>query len=375
MHTDLPTGNKLVKRALFGAILSAACLSASAASFDCAKARSKSERLICGDPQLSALDDRLAALAAAGKKRAASPRAYQRALDAAWSVRQKCDDIACVESWYSRRIAELSNAQPETDSNAERAADAPAPQERASTVRVPAAPAPQPKAQAPQLPAPKPKVEPPQAAAPVAKAEPPRAAPAHVAEKRAPEAKPNIPAAPRREVPKPVVVAPAKPNVSPGAQLQVIGSELGFSIPLTREEFLERYEASGGQCGAGQHLASLKALSRLVTFGCLTGSECRAPTAGLSCKVLGTGYDSAGRLVLFTTTLDAGVGNGADGARDLNKLVQKFAEFGGGETRTRDVRKGRVLSSRGSQGQFQFDAEVLAEEGERQVGTFAVATK
>jgi len=64
MHTDLPTGNKLVKRALFGAILSAACLSASAASFDCAKARSKSERLICGDPQLSALDDRLAALAA-----------------------------------------------------------------------------------------------------------------------------------------------------------------------------------------------------------------------------------------------------------------------------------------------------------------------
>lgn len=172
-----------------------------------------------------------------------------------------------------------------------------------------------------------------------------------------------------------MIEKPAKPNVSPGAQLQVIGAELGFSIPLTREEFLERYEASGGQCGAGQHLSSLKAKSRSVASACRSGTECRAPASGLSCKLLQTGYDNSGRLVLFTTTLGTGGANGTDGARDLSKLVEKFAEFGGGETRTRDVGKGRAVSSSGSQGQFQLDAEVVTAEGEKQIGTFSLATK
>lgn len=38
-----------------------------AASFDCAKTRSKPELLICGDPELSRLDDELALIYAAAK--------------------------------------------------------------------------------------------------------------------------------------------------------------------------------------------------------------------------------------------------------------------------------------------------------------------
>lgn len=107
---------RLIARAVLirggvGPLVMLAWISASAASFDCAKARSKSERLICGDSHLSAMDERLAALAAAGKKHAASPRHFQRELDLAWQVRQKCLDTACVEAWYQRRIAVLADPQ------------------------------------------------------------------------------------------------------------------------------------------------------------------------------------------------------------------------------------------------------------------------
>jgi uncharacterized protein len=81
---------------------------ASAASFKCTTHSSASEKIVCQDPQLSKLDDRLAA-------------AYQRAMDASpdtksveaarteqWLWRQhNCTDKTCVTNWYERRIAEL----------------------------------------------------------------------------------------------------------------------------------------------------------------------------------------------------------------------------------------------------------------------------
>ena len=318
MKIDLLRRNRMAKRALISAILSITCISASAASFDCAKARSTSERLICGDPQLSALDERLAALAAAGKKRAASPRAFQRALDAAWLLRQQCDNIACVESWYAQRITALSHGQSKPDSLEER---------------------------------------------PAPKAGTPVAAPAPAAEKRVPE-----------PAPKPMAGAAAS-NVDPGAQLLVIGQELGFTIPLTREAFLERYDASGGRCGASQQLSSLKVLSRSAQSDCWTGSECRAPAPILSCKSLRTAYDGTGRIVLFTTTLSTVDANRAEGARALGEVANKFAELGGGEPRTKALGNGRVRHSIGTQGQFRLEAEVIADEAGQQVGTFSVATK
>ncbi|MES3025567.1 MAG: hypothetical protein V4857_28655 [Pseudomonadota bacterium] len=341
MDIDL---SKLAKSALFGAIFFATCLSASAASFDCAKARSTSERLICSDPQLSALDDRLAALAAAGKKRAANRRAYQRALDAAWSVRQKCEDIACVQSWYAQRIAALSNAQMVPDTYAEHTP----PEGPPVAPPIPARPEVAAKAQAPALPA---------------------------AEKRAP-----LPSFKTSPVPSRTAVAPAgkpsaAPNVTPGAQLQVIGEELGFHIPLTREEFLDRYLASGGQCGTSQHLPALKALSRSVESDCWTGSKCPAPAAGLNCKILRTAYDSNARIVLFTTTLSTATSKRAEGVSDMGKLAEKIALFGGSETRTSDTGNGPVLSASGSQGKFKVEVEVAPAEEGGQVGTFTVVTE
>lgn len=416
---------------MMSAMLAAACLQASAASFDCAKARSKSERLICSDPQLSALDDRLAALAAAGKKRAASPRAYQRMLDAAWSERQKCQDIACVDNWYARRIDVLSGRQSDNDRVGMRpvlrpqvteVAPTPAPEPRRNPVpavqasrtpapqepvRRPAAPLPKAEPSLPTTPvakaappvsppapvaerrtpdaAPTPpprpiqpppvhvaKAEPP-VVAPVAKAETPVSTPAPVADKRTPADQPKAPTPPRRIPEAPV--AKAKPNVSPGAQLQVISGELGFAIPLTREEFLERYGASGGQCGVSPQLPRLKALSRSAASDCWTGSECRAPTGSLSCKTLRTAYDSTGRLVLFTTALSTTDATTEEGTRELGRLVEKFAEFGGSDVRTSDDKNGRVLTASNSQGQFKVNAVVSATGSGKQIGTFSVATK
>lgn len=330
MKIDLFPCRKLAKSALLGGVLALASINVSAASFDCAKARSKSERLICGDPHLSALDDTLAALAAAGKKRAASPRAYQRALDEEWLVRQKCEDIACVEGWYARRIQALAAGQPEAATPV------------AAVARLPA-----------------------KQAGVVAPA------PAQDSVDRAPQAPPTPP----RAASPTVVSAPAKPNVTPGAQLLVIGDELGFNVPLTRKEFLERYQASGGQCGVSQHLPSLKALSRSVESDCWTGDQCPTPGAGLSCKILRTAYDSEGRIVLFTTTIATVDADRAAGMRQLGKVVDKFAELGGSTTRTKGEGKGRTLSASGSQGQFKLEAEVIAVEEGKPVGTFSVASK
>ncbi|MEQ8898413.1 MAG: MliC family protein [Roseovarius sp.] len=81
-------------------------------SFDCAKAGSSAEELICGDAGLAALDRRVAgryaaALEVAGGS-AAALRAYQRGWikgrDECWKTE---DTRACFEGEYLRREAEL----------------------------------------------------------------------------------------------------------------------------------------------------------------------------------------------------------------------------------------------------------------------------
>lgn len=82
--------------------------SVQAASFHCPKNASSSEKLVCSDPELSSLDDKLAQL-------------YKRVVDVApdreaieddrvkqWQWRQhNCKDKTCVVNWYNRRIGEL----------------------------------------------------------------------------------------------------------------------------------------------------------------------------------------------------------------------------------------------------------------------------
>ncbi|SAK60020.1 lipoprotein [Caballeronia temeraria] len=79
-----------------------------AASFRCPHNASASERIVCADPALSSLDDKLAAVFREAHD--ATPDAS--ALDAdrvtQWQWRQRnCKDTACVTDWYTRRISEL----------------------------------------------------------------------------------------------------------------------------------------------------------------------------------------------------------------------------------------------------------------------------
>jgi hypothetical protein len=85
-------------------------------TFDCAKARSAAETLICQDLQLSALDVQLANLYAVAKASAADSAEFKRATSAAWADREhRCADKQCLLDWYANRsaalLAQLSDSQ------------------------------------------------------------------------------------------------------------------------------------------------------------------------------------------------------------------------------------------------------------------------
>lgn len=81
---------------------------ASAASFKCSSKSSASEKIVCQDPALSALDDRLATAWQRAKDTTPDPSGLEAARTQQWLWRQhNCTGEACVKSWYDRRIAEL----------------------------------------------------------------------------------------------------------------------------------------------------------------------------------------------------------------------------------------------------------------------------
>ncbi len=81
---------------------------ACAASFKCTSKSSASEKIVCKDPALSALDDRLAAAWQRAKDTTLDTAALEAARTQQWLWRQhNCTDETCVKSWYDRRIVEL----------------------------------------------------------------------------------------------------------------------------------------------------------------------------------------------------------------------------------------------------------------------------
>ena len=88
-------------------------------SFDCAKASSSQEKLICSDADLAKLDAQLAD-AYSNARKAASDRAALLASQRAW-IKQSfnaCNDKTCLTSAYQSRIAELTQGdQPQTQSD------------------------------------------------------------------------------------------------------------------------------------------------------------------------------------------------------------------------------------------------------------------
>lgn len=103
-----------------------AATSVSAASFDCEKARSVPEILICGTPHLSQADEDLFSVYKAAKRRIAdwkevypngsgwpdnglSPAQWFKSSGRdAWRWREKhCRDVPCLEKWFAQRRAIL----------------------------------------------------------------------------------------------------------------------------------------------------------------------------------------------------------------------------------------------------------------------------
>ena len=93
--------------------------SAQAASFNCAKARSVAEKLICGNAELSHRDDALGRHYANARMRVKRLRIVGAPANAAskwlakdtarrWRWRERnCRDLRCLRRWYTRRIALL----------------------------------------------------------------------------------------------------------------------------------------------------------------------------------------------------------------------------------------------------------------------------
>lgn len=105
-------------------VVAAAMLSnlCGAASFDCQKADTAVERMVCSHPRLSKLDDEMAEVYSAVLTRATAPRFGTgltrpttpeglRGEQRSWlATRDKCTDLACVTSAYLNRLNVLKSA-------------------------------------------------------------------------------------------------------------------------------------------------------------------------------------------------------------------------------------------------------------------------
>lgn len=77
-------------------------------SFNCRKAHSRSEKMICGDPHLAQLDRELGQLYARAKSGTRNVADFQRRSDAEWRRRESsCSDRGCLLAWYAQRREQL----------------------------------------------------------------------------------------------------------------------------------------------------------------------------------------------------------------------------------------------------------------------------
>ena len=89
-------------------ILTAFSVDIYAASFDCAKAKSRAEILVCSDSELSSIDDDLAKNYLKAKSLASSPAEFKAQGEREWKNRETtCIDKRCLLAWYSQRRSQL----------------------------------------------------------------------------------------------------------------------------------------------------------------------------------------------------------------------------------------------------------------------------
>ena len=79
-------------------------------SFDCARARSRPEQIICSDAQLAQLDRELGRLHARARDASPDRAAFRRQNDQEWRDREStCRDRDCLLRWYAHRRDQLLN--------------------------------------------------------------------------------------------------------------------------------------------------------------------------------------------------------------------------------------------------------------------------
>lgn len=98
----------IMKRILSLLALLTLALSAHAASFDCSKAHTPQEKLICFDYRLSDLDSQLAWSYTEALKQAKDPSALKQSQKDWVGTREKCTDVNCILHAYVGRIKELA---------------------------------------------------------------------------------------------------------------------------------------------------------------------------------------------------------------------------------------------------------------------------
>jgi hypothetical protein len=77
-------------------------------SFDCNRARSPSERIICSDAELARLDLELGRVYAQARNHATDRAAFRRRQDEEWRRREaSCRDRDCLMRWYAQRYNQL----------------------------------------------------------------------------------------------------------------------------------------------------------------------------------------------------------------------------------------------------------------------------
>jgi uncharacterized protein len=87
---------------------------ATAQSFDCTRAQTRVEKMVCADPAIAELDEYLGRYYAAARAEIPGAGACLQSDQAQWlkSTRDACADGACLKSAYLNRLAELDPLQP-----------------------------------------------------------------------------------------------------------------------------------------------------------------------------------------------------------------------------------------------------------------------
>jgi uncharacterized protein len=90
------------------------CVACHAASFDCAKAATATEKLICATPRISDLDEYLGRYYQTARAELGRGAACLALTQRDWlrNVRNACKDATCLERVYLNRLAELDPLQP-----------------------------------------------------------------------------------------------------------------------------------------------------------------------------------------------------------------------------------------------------------------------